>query len=158
MIQVMVTTRLTHIRETTRGQTHSSASHQHSAHDKQIWMWLGHLLSDLLDQRQDNESGNSVADKRCYNKDQGAENNQHTVQTHALNASGNRLSNCVQKTRRVDRLAERETTGSKDDDSPEEIVKVFLGKDTGTKEKHNGDNGYDTHIAKCKFKLVTDTP
>jgi hypothetical protein len=63
-----------------------------------------------------------------------AENNQDTVQTHALHLLRDDLSEGMKQTRRAYSFAQRQTTGCKDDDGPWEVVEVLLGQQADTEE------------------------
>jgi hypothetical protein len=68
------------------------------------------------------------------------------------------MRDSVKKTRRVNRLAEREAARGEDDDCPKKVVEVFLRKDTGSEEKNEGNDSYDAHIAENGLELVAYAP
>jgi hypothetical protein len=143
--------RLTHVGESTSRQPHSTTSHQHSAHDEEIRMRFRHLLSDLLNKGKNNERCDGMTDECRYDPNESAEDDENAIQTHALDARGDRLGNGMQETGRVDSFTERQTTSSQDDDSPEEVVKILFSEDTSAKEEDDGDDSYNTHVAKDGF-------
>lgn len=64
----------------------------------------------------------------------------------------------VQQSRGVDGFSERETTSSKNDNCPQEIVEVFLSENTGAKEENKRDDSNNAHVPKNLLKLVGETP
>lgn len=121
-------------------------------------MRLWHGSTDLLNERENDKGGDSVADERGDDENQGGEDNKDTIHGKIGDRFGDILGNGVQEARRRHRLAQRQTTGGEDDDGPEEVVKVFLGKNSGAEEESHGDDGNDAHVTKNPFELVRCTP
>lgn len=99
-----------------------------------------------------------MANESSNDENKTTEDNKDSVQTHAFNTTGDRLGDSMEETRRVDRLAKGQATGSEDDDGPQEVVEVLLSEDTSSEEQHKRDDGHDTHVAKDVLELVADTP
>lgn len=121
-------------------------------------MRLRHALTDLLDEWQHNKRRNGVANKSGNDKNETAEDNEDSVQAHALNATGDRLGDGVEQTRGVDGFAKGQTTSSEDNDGPQEVVEVFLRKNAGTEEQHKRNDGHNAHVAEDILQLVAYTP
>lgn len=149
---------LTHIWEATGRQSHRTTGHKYSTHNKQVRVWLIHLLTDLLDKREHNQRSNCVTDEGGNHQDQSSKDNENTVKAHAFNTACNGLGDSVQQSRGIDRLAQRKTAGCQDDNGPEKVVEIFFGENTCAEEEHKRNDGYDAHITKDVFKLMTDTP
>ena len=115
-------------------------------------------VADVGHKGQDDESGDRVANKRGDHQNEAGENKQDPVQAHLLNRLSNSLGHGVQETRRVDRLAERETARGQNDDGPREVVEVLLGQNAHTEEENDGDDGNDAHVSKDVFKLMRGAP
>lgn len=147
-----------HVREAARGQRHGGRAHEHRAHDQHIGPRLGHPLADLVHQREDDERGDGVADEAGDHEDQDGEDDEHAVQAEALDALRDARGDGVQQAGGVDGFAEGEAAGSEDDDSPEEVVEVFLGEDAGAEEDDEGDDGYNAHVAEDWLELMCDAP
>ena len=99
-----------------------------------------------------------MADECRDDQDQACENDQDSVQAHALHALGDRTGNGMQESGRRDRFSEGEPSGGEDDDGPEEVVEVFFGEDAGAEEKDNRDDGDGAHVAEHVLELVAHTP
>ena len=99
-----------------------------------------------------------MADECSDNQTQGGEYNQHAIKAHAFNLFGYGCCDGVQKARGRDRFAKGETAGSKNDDSPEEIIKVLFSKDAGAKEQNYRDYSDNAHVTEYMLKLMRYTP
>src|ERR1700744_1179709 len=77
---------LTHIWEATGRQAHCGRTHEYADHYPEPWMGLVHVLADLPDERQENDSRNGVADKRGSYQNDGCKHKGHTIETHAADA------------------------------------------------------------------------
>ena len=121
-------------------------------------MRLGHALPDLLDEREHNERGDSVADESSDDEDQSREDEQDAIETEVFDALCDGSSDGVEEAGRVDCFAERETARGQDDDCPEEVVEVFFCQDAGAEEEDDGDDGDDAHVAEHGLELVAHAP
>lgn len=117
-----------------------------------------HADADAVDERQDDERGDGVADEGGDDEDQAREDEQHGVQAEALDADGDLARDGVQEARAVDGLAEREAAGGQDDDGPQEVVEVLLGEDAGAEEQDDRDDGDHAHVAEDVLELVAHAP
>ena len=99
-----------------------------------------------------------MTDERSNDQDQRRKHNKHAVQTHTLHFLRNGSGNGMQQARGTDGFAQGKAACGEDDDGPEEVVKVFLSKDTSPEEEDDGDDGYDTHVSKDAFELVRHAP
>lgn len=121
-------------------------------------MRLGHALTNLLHKREHDKRRYSVADEGRNDEDETAKDNKDAVETHAFDAAGDRLGNGMEKTGRVDGLAERQASSGENDDGPEEVVEVLLRKDARSKEQHKRDDSHNTHVTEDVLELVADAP
>lgn len=149
---------LTHVRESARGQSHRSTAHKRATHDEEIRVRLLHIAANRVYKRQDDERGNSVRDESSTDQDQASEYNKYCIQREALDFLRNCAGNGMQETGRVNCLSKRETTGGKDNDSPEEVIEVLFSENTRSEEKNNRDNSHHAHLAEDPFELVGDAP
>lgn len=121
-------------------------------------MRLRHPPPHLRDQRENNESGDGMANKSRDDKDQCCKDDDDAVEAHALYFLRDRSGDGVQKPRTRDSFAEGKAAGGEDDDGPEEVIEVFFSEDAGSEEEDDGDDGHDAHISKDLFELVGYAP
>lgn len=148
----------THVRESTRRQTHRHRTHQGTCHDQQIRMGMLHPRTYLLDQREDNEGCNCVRYESRNDKNQRREHDQHPVEAVVSHLLCDGCRNGVQKAGRGDRFPEAETTSCENNNGPEEIVEVLLREDAGSEEEDDRDDRNDSHITECVLELMAHTP
>lgn len=99
-----------------------------------------------------------MTDKSRNDEDQCRKNNQNTIKAHALHFLRYGTCDGVQETRRGDGFAKRQATSGKNNNSPQEVIKVFLREDASAKEEDNGYDGHDTHVSKDILQLMCHTP
>jgi hypothetical protein len=121
-------------------------------------MRMVHVLAHLPDERQEDDRRNGMAHKRGGYQNDRREDNGHAIQTQAADAFGDDVRNGVQQTGAVDDCAERETSGSKNNDGPQEVVEVFVSQDTSPKEYGHRNDGNDAHVSKVPLKAAAETP
>lgn len=117
-----------------------------------------HPHANLLDQGQDNESGNSVRYKSRDDKDQRRKYDQDPVEAVVCHPLCDGTRNGVQQTRRADRFSKTEAAGCENDNGPEKVVEVLLRQDTGSEEEDERNDRDDAHVTKCVLELVAHAP
>ena len=117
-----------------------------------------HAGADGVDQRQDDERGDRMADKGGNDEDQCGEHDQDAVETHALDFVRDGTGDGVEETGGGDGFAEREAASGEDDDGPEEVVEVFFCQDAGAEEEDERDDGHDAHVSEDVLELMGHAP
>lgn len=121
-------------------------------------MGLLHSLANVANQWQDDERCDCVADESSNHQGQRTKDEQDKVHIHSMDFLRYAFGDCVKKSRRLDGLAQRQASGSQDDDGPGKVVEILLGQDTNSKEDDNRHNGNHSHIAKGRLELMTGAP
>lgn len=121
-------------------------------------MWFGHSSADGLHEREDNQRSNGVTDERRNDQNQGCEDDQNAIQTHALDLLSDSPGDGMQQAGGRNGFTEGKTTSGEDDDCPEEVIEVLLCEDAGAEEENHGDDGYNAHVSEDAFELMSDAP
>ena len=121
-------------------------------------MRLRHVGTNLLNERQDDESGHSVRDEGGNHEDQRRKDNENPVNTHIGNVIRDPLRDGVEKTGGAHGTAERQPSCREDDDRPQKVVEVLFRQDPCAEEQNHRDDCNHTHVSKDALQLMRGAP